>query len=87
MELDYQTIFTELNKERIHYVVVGGLAVNFHGIPRMTYHIDLIIGLDTENIMKTVTRLKSWGTSQERRSKLRIWRTEKRGMVGLKRKT
>jgi predicted nucleotidyltransferase len=61
MELDYQRIFTELNKERIDYVVVGGLAVNFHGIPRMTYDIDLMIFLDTENIMKTVARLKSWG--------------------------
>ena len=61
MELDYQRIFTELNEERIDYVVVGGLAVNFHGIPRMTYDIDLMILLDTENIMKTVGRLKSWG--------------------------
>jgi predicted nucleotidyltransferase len=61
MELDYQTIFAELNEERIDYVVVGGLAVNLHGIPRMTYDIDLIISLDTENIMKTVARLKSWG--------------------------
>ena len=61
MELDYQTIFKELNEERIDYVVVGGLAVNLHGIPRMTYDIDLMILLDTENIMKTVARLNNWG--------------------------
>ena len=61
MELDYQTFFKKLNKERIDYVVIGGLAVNLHGIPRMTYDIDLAILLDTENIMTTVTRLKNWG--------------------------
>jgi predicted nucleotidyltransferase len=61
MELDYHTFFRELNKDRIDYVVLGGLAVNLYGIPRMTYDIDLMILLDTENIMKTVARLESWG--------------------------
>ena len=50
MDLDYQTIFRVLNKQKIDYLVVGGLAVNFHGVPRMTYDIDLMISLDDENI-------------------------------------
>jgi hypothetical protein len=61
MELDYQTIFKELNQIRIDYLVVDGLAVNFHGIPRMTYHIDLMILLEPENILKLVTKLTLWG--------------------------
>jgi len=61
MPLDYQTIFRELNKQGINYLVAGGLAVNFHGIPRMTYDIDLIVSLDTENILKILSRLKTWG--------------------------
>ncbi len=61
MELDFQTIFKELNGLGIDYLVVGGLAVNFHGVPRMTYDIDLMILLDPENILKLVTKLTQWG--------------------------
>ncbi len=61
MELDFQSIFRELNKQKIDYLVVGGLAVNFHGVPRMTYDIDLMILLQSENISKLVAKLTNWG--------------------------
>jgi hypothetical protein len=61
MDLDYQTIFEELNRLGIDYLVVGGLAVNFHGVPRMTYDIDLMILLQPENILKLVSQLTRWG--------------------------
>ena len=61
MELDYQAIFRELNGIGIDYLVVGGLAVNFHGVPRTTYDIDLMILLEPENILKLVTKLTQWG--------------------------
>jgi predicted nucleotidyltransferase len=61
MELDFQSIFKELNTQKIDYLVVGGLAVNFHGVPRMTYDIDLMILLQQENISKFVTKLTDWG--------------------------
>jgi predicted nucleotidyltransferase len=61
MELDFQTIFKELNGFGIDYLVVGGLAVNFHGVPRMTYDIDLMILLEPENILKLVIKLTQWG--------------------------
>jgi hypothetical protein len=61
MELDFQTIFRELNSLDIDYLVVGGLAVNFHGIPRMTYDIDLMVLLDPKNVLKLVTKLTQWG--------------------------
>jgi len=61
MELDFQTIFKELNGLGIDYLVVGGLAVNFHGVPRMTYDIDVMVLLEPENILKLVTKLTRWG--------------------------
>ena len=61
MKLDYKNIFKELNKQKIDYLVVGGLAVNFHGVPRMTYDIDLMIMLQSENISKLVVKLTEWG--------------------------
>jgi predicted nucleotidyltransferase len=61
MDLDFQTIFKEMNKLGIDYLVIGGLAVNFHGVPRMTYDIDLMVLLESENILKLVTKLTQWG--------------------------
>ncbi|MBI5025328.1 MAG: nucleotidyl transferase AbiEii/AbiGii toxin family protein [Nitrospirae bacterium] len=61
MELDFQSLFKEFNKLKVDYLVVGGLAVNFHGVPRMTYDIDLMILLQSENISKLVAKLVDWG--------------------------
>jgi hypothetical protein len=61
MEFDFQTIFKELNELGIDYLVVGGLAVNFHGVPRMTYDIALMVLLEPENILRLVTKLTQWG--------------------------
>ena len=36
-------IFSSLARSGVGYCVVGGVAVNLHGIPRMTYDIDLVV--------------------------------------------
>jgi predicted nucleotidyltransferase len=61
INLDYKAIFKELNKLKINYLVVGGLALNFHGVPRMTYDIDLMILPQSDNILRLVTKLTQWG--------------------------
>ena len=61
MDLDYKTIFKRLNELEIDYIVVGGLAVNFHGVPRMTYDIDIMILLRNENVLKLVGQIEGWG--------------------------
>lgn len=58
--LDYLAIFKELNKQRIRYIVVGGMAVNLHGIPRATYDIDLLLCLEDGNLKKFLSLLKRW---------------------------
>jgi hypothetical protein len=59
--LDFYSIFKEFNRLGIDYLVLGGLAVNFHGVPRMTYDIDLIIDLEKANILKLIDKLTQWG--------------------------
>ena len=61
MNLDYKKIFKGLNSAQIDYLVVGGLAVNFHGIPRMTYDLDLMLLMESDNILKMVAKLTKWG--------------------------
>lgn len=59
--LDYLGIFKELNAKKIKYIVVGGMAVNFLGVPRMTYDIDLLLDLEDKNLRRFLTLLKNWG--------------------------
>jgi len=48
-------------KKGIKYLIVGGLAVNLYGIPRVTQDIDIIISMDKENIYKINRALKELG--------------------------
>ncbi len=59
--LDYLAIFKKLSEKRIKYIVVGGIAVNLYGIPRMTYDTDLIIDMQDKNLKTFLTLLKNWG--------------------------
>lgn len=46
----YEKIFGELNKAKIKYLVVGGVAVNLYGYMRVTGDIDIVIALDEINL-------------------------------------
>lgn len=59
--MDYIGIFKEFNKRRIRYIVVGGIAVNLWGIPRMTYDIDLLLDMEESNLRKFLTLVRKWG--------------------------
>lgn len=59
--LDYLGILSAFNEEGIKYIIVGGVAVNLYGIPRMTYDIDLLLDLEDENLTKFLHLLKKWG--------------------------
>jgi len=45
-------VFRELNRKKVKYVVAGGIAVNLHGVPRVTEDLDLVIYLGEENVSK-----------------------------------
>ena len=48
----YLDLFRALDEHRVRYVLVGGLAMNLHGVPRMTMDVDLVLGLDPENLRR-----------------------------------
>jgi len=58
-----QLVCTYLNKNEIEYVIVGGVAVMYHGVPRTTVDIDIILQLDDEEIPSFVDFLNSNGFS------------------------
>lgn len=59
--LDYFGIFKRFNEERVRYLVVGGLAMNLLGVPRVTYDIDILIDLEDDNIRTLMNLMKKWG--------------------------
>lgn len=56
--MDYTELFKELNSRKIRYLVCGGMAVNIHGIPRMTADIDLLLDFEKKNIVAFETAMK-----------------------------
>ena len=50
--MNYGLFFGKLQKFEVRYVVCGGLAVNLHGIPRMTADVDIIIDLTVDNLKR-----------------------------------
>lgn len=51
-EILYEEVFRALNKAKINYAACGGLAVIIYGYDRFTGDLDLIVGLDKENLSK-----------------------------------
>ncbi len=49
--MDFGILFKKFQEHNIRYVVCGGLAVNLHGIPRMTADIDIILDLTEPNLL------------------------------------
>ncbi len=50
----FRKIINELEKRKIRYLVIGGVAVNLHGYSRVTNDLDLMISFEKENIEKFI---------------------------------
>ena len=46
----YLDLFRCLQTRNVRYLLAGGLAMNLHGVPRMTMDIDLVLALDEKNV-------------------------------------
>jgi hypothetical protein len=56
-----ETIVRALNDAKVQYLIVGGLAVVAHGYERLTKDVDLVIGLERENIIRGLRALMKTG--------------------------
>jgi hypothetical protein len=50
-----------LGAAKIRYCIVGGVAMNLHGVPRMTYDLDLVVVPDRGNLHATEEVLMGLG--------------------------
>lgn len=60
----FERIFKALNKAKIEYLVVGGVAVNLYGYPRFTGDLDILVVLDEENLVKIDNTMRKLGYSE-----------------------
>src|SRR2546423_9887828 len=56
-----EAVIAALNVAQVQYLIVGGLAVNVHGYERLTRDIDLVIGLEPQNITRGLEALIAIG--------------------------
>lgn len=58
---DFREFLQLLNAHEVHYLVVGGYAVAFHGHPRYTKDLDIWLWVDTANAKKVIKALHEFG--------------------------
>ncbi|HKY38185.1 MAG TPA: nucleotidyl transferase AbiEii/AbiGii toxin family protein [Polyangiaceae bacterium] len=56
---DALRVIASLNREGVDYVVVGGVAVNLHGLVRATEDLDVFVRPDPDNIARLRAALKA----------------------------
>jgi hypothetical protein len=49
-DMFYLDLLRSLELHRVRYVLVGGLAMNLLGVPRLTMDVDLVLALDDANV-------------------------------------
>jgi len=55
----YQEEISALNKKKVRYLVVGGVALVLHGVVRLTADLDLMVDLSKVNLIKFLEVMKS----------------------------
>lgn len=46
----YLDLFRKLEAKKVRYLLVGGIAMNLHGVPRMTMDVDIVLAMDENNL-------------------------------------
>jgi len=54
----FERLFEKLHGRGIRFVVVGGVALVLHGVVRLTFDLDLAVGLDQKNLSEYLKLMK-----------------------------
>lgn len=58
---DFRDLFALLNEHKVEYLIVGGYALAFHGAPRFTGDIDVLVRPHPENARRILCALADFG--------------------------
>ena len=58
---DFRDLLELLNEHKVEYLIVGGYALAFHGAPRFTGDIEILVRPDRENAHRVIGALAAFG--------------------------
>jgi len=58
---DFKELLELFNAHRVEYLIVGGYALAFHGAPRFTGDLDLLVKPSSDNAMRVLAALAAFG--------------------------
>ena len=58
---DFKELLELFNAHKVEYLIVGGYALAFHGAPRFTGDIDLLVKPDSQNAKRILSALEEFG--------------------------
>jgi len=61
VQQDFKELLGLLNKHEVEYVIVGGYALAFHGAPRYTGDMDILVKADRQNAERILAALDDFG--------------------------
>ena len=61
VQQDFRDLLALFNAHGVEYVVVGGYALAFHGAPRFTGDLDILVEISAENARRIVQALDEFG--------------------------
>jgi len=64
IQKDFKEFFALFNAHKVEYVIVGGYALAFHGAPRYTGDIDVLVRAEEANAQKVLAALSDFGFSE-----------------------
>ena len=56
-----QGVFASFETHQVKYVIIGGIAAVLHGVPRATFHLDILIDPTPENACNLLAALEKAG--------------------------
>jgi len=57
----YKGVFKSFDSHDVRYVVIGGIAAILHGVPRMTFDLDILIDASPQNALRLLEALAEAG--------------------------
>jgi hypothetical protein len=60
IQKDFKELLELFNAHKVEYIVVGGYALAFHGAPRFTGDIDLLVKPDSKNAQRILAALNDF---------------------------
>lgn len=81
LEKVFKALIRAFQRAKIPYMIVGGLAANYYGVPRATFDMDLVIQINLQNAGVLVKSLRALHFSVSRKDAEQIMRIGNRIMA------